>query len=137
LTSGNINFISCSIKNFLKKICFFLQIENLIFFEIFTLSLASSGPGLCFPEVFSRRSLKPSDDCESLFKDFSCCGFCIFHCFIKLHKKALLLTTPVKSESLNSLNNDSILVISLGNERNCSHTRLSISFEFNLPKYNY
>jgi len=102
--------------------------------EIFTLSLISFGPGLCFSELFSRRSSKPCIDCESLFEDFSCCGFCIFHCFIKLHRKALLLTTPVKSELLNSLNNELILVISLGNERNCSHTRLSISIEVNLPK---
>ncbi len=97
--------------------------------EIFTLSFASSGPGLCFVELFPIRSPKSCSDC-----DFSTCGYCIFHCLIKLHKNALLFTTPVKSELLNSFNNESILVISSGNERNCSHTRLSISAEVNFPK---
>ena len=97
--------------------------------SVICFNFASSGPGLCV-RAFSS---KLCDDCESLDENFCCCGLRNFHCLIKLHRNAPLLTTPVRSESLNSLNNDSILVASSGNERNCSHTRLSISLELNLP----
>ena len=101
--------------------------------DYFTLSLPSLGPGLYFSGSFLE-SPDPCPVCELLLEVLCSCGCRNFHCLIKLDKYALLLTTPVKSELLNSSNNESILATSLGNERNCSHTRLSISTEVNLPK---
>lgn len=125
LANGDFDFVFCSFENFLgedeKNVSFFFRTRKENSVDFLTLSFVSLGPGFCLLEFVVS------------FVEFSCLGFFNFHCFIKFDRKALLFTTPVKSEFSNSSKSELILSSSLGKERSCSQTRLSISVEANRP----
>ena len=131
LTSSDLKFVACTIENFLESWIHRSGAKHGK--RGITFSFASSGPGFCVRGWLRTTSPTPWADEESLVADVGACGLRIFHCSIKLQRNAPLFTTPVRSDLWNSSSNESTLVRSSGNERSCSHTRLSRSVSVNVP----